>query len=219
MQIDKRLNLKRPESDFDRGLESELLKAWGKLAQVINKGVGIDNVAEVWEDLRIAALSTRTNASAPDLITIGPSGGLLTLGFNGDATAEQCYFAIQLPHSYKQGSDIYPHVHWCPVNTNAGNVLWQLEYSWANINGTFEAPTTIESLDAADGTAWKHQLASFPAITGTGKTISSMIVCRLFRNPADGDDTYGSDAALLEFDIHYQIDSLGSQEETTKLYT
>ena len=217
MQIDKRILTRNAQTDFERNLEQELLRTWGKLAQVINKGVGIDNFEEVWDDLRISGLSVRTNATAPDLITLGPSGGLLALGFDGAATTEQCYFAIQLPHGYKQGSDIYPHVHWCPVNANAGNVKWQLEYSWANINEAFGAPTTIPVVAAAPGTEWKHTISSFAAISGTGKTISSMLMCRLFRNPGDGSDTYGSDAAFLEFDFHYQIDALGSQLETTKL--
>ena len=43
-----------------------------------------------------------------------------------------------------------------------------------------------------------------------------MLVCRLFRDPADNADTYPQDIAFLQFDIHYEIDSLGSSKEYIK---
>jgi hypothetical protein len=172
--------------------------------------------ATVWDDLRIPGSSVQKGASAPDLGTFLGSGNLLVNRFDGNATTEQIYFTAQLPHSYKQGSDIYPHIHWTPTDGNAGNVKWQLEYSWQNINGTFSGTTTLTVTDSTDSTAWKHLLAPFSAITGTSKTISSMLVCRLFRDPSDGDDTYGSDAALLEIDFHFEIDTVGSRQALSK---
>ena len=127
------------------------------------------------------------------------------------------FFTIQFPHGYKLGSDVYPHVHWTPTDAGAGSVVWQLEYSWADIDEVFPAVTPIEIADAAAGVAWTHQLASFAAVTGSGATgVSSMLVCRLFRDPAHASDTYGSDAALLEFDVHFEIDTVGSRIELVK---
>ena len=172
--------------------------------------------ATVWDDLRIPGSQVQKGASAPDLVAFLGAGNLLVNAFDGGALTEQVYFNVQLSHSYKEGSDITPHVHWSPTNANAGNVKWQLEYTWQNINGTFPAVTTITVVDATDTTAWKHHIAGFSAITGTGKTISSMLVCRLFRNPGDGDDTYGSDAAFLEVDFHFEKDTVGSRQIFTK---
>jgi hypothetical protein len=172
--------------------------------------------ATVWDDLRVPGTSVQKGASAPDLVSFLGAGNVMVNAFDGGATTEQVFFSIQLPHSYKEGSDITPHVHWSPINANAGNVKWQLEYSWANVNDTFPAVTTISVVDATDTTAWKHQLAGFSAISGTGKTLSSMLVCRLFRDPSDGDDTYGSDAAFLEFDVHFEIDTVGSRQILSK---
>ncbi|MFC1878993.1 hypothetical protein ACFLZW_03685 [Chloroflexota bacterium] len=70
--------------------------------------------------------------------------------------------------------------------------------------------------DAADGTAYKHQIASFAAISGTGKTLSSVLLCRIYRKAGDGSDNYDADAALLEFDIHYEVDAFGSDSEFVK---
>lgn len=170
-----------------------------------------------WDDLRIPGSATQTGASAPDLELFGPSGTLRVLTFAGTgATVEQTFFQIQIPHSYLIGSTIAPHVHWSPTNANAGTVVWQLEYSWASIDGTFGAPTTIEAIDPSDGVAWKHQVAPFSAIIGTGKGISSMLVCRLFRNPGHASDNYESDAAFLEFDFHIQSEPGGSRLEYVK---
>lgn len=169
----------------------------------------------VWEDLRIPGMSVGAGASAPDLITF-ISGGLIVYGFDGGTTSEQVYFQVQMPHSWKSGTDIKPHIHWSPINTNAGNVKWFLEYSWQDIDGTYSAPTIISVTDAAGGTAWKHIVSNFPDISGTGKNISSILVCRLYRNPADAADTYGSDAAFVSFDVHYQVDTLGSRQTTIK---
>lgn len=41
-----------------------------------------------------------------------------------------------------------------------------------------------------------------------------MLCCRLFRDAAN--DDYGGDVAFLEFDFHYEIDSLGSNSEYYK---
>ena len=66
--------------------------------------------------------------------------------------------------------------------------------------------------------AGKHYLGIFDAITpsSTQDGISSMICCRLFRDATNEADTYEGDAGLLEFDLHYIIDTLGSREEYTK---
>lgn len=173
--------------------------------------------ATTFDDLRIPGLSTKIGATPPDLISFAPATtNLQVYGFDGTTITEQVFFVVQLPHSYKEGSDITPHVHWTPVDTNSGNVKWFLEYSWANNEIAFSAPTTISVIDAADGTAWKHQKAFFSPIVGTGKTISSMLVCRLYRNPTDAEDTYGSDAAFLEIDFHFEQDTLGSQTASSK---
>ena len=43
-----------------------------------------------------------------------------------------------------------------------------------------------------------------------------MLLIKLSRIGGDASDTYGADARLLEFDIHYQINTLGSELEFVK---
>lgn len=172
--------------------------------------------ATTWDDMRIPGLAVAVGASAPDLGAWLAAGNLQVRRFDGNAITEQVFFTCQLPHGYKEGTDIFPHVHWGPVNGNAGNVRWNLEYSWANFETVFPNGTIIGVVDAANGTAWMNQVANFSAIDGTGQTLSSMLVCRLFRDPTDGDDTYGSDAGFLEFDFHFQLDTIASRQPFAK---
>ena len=175
-------------------------------------------VETVWDDLRVPGLAVE--ATGPNPPTLGAflgAGGLQAWRFTGTGpNVNEVWFTVQLPHTYKEGTDIYPHVHWTPTDANAGDVVWQLEYTWVNINGTFPASATITVTDSTNTTAWEHLVAPFAAITGTGKTISSMLVCRLFRDPTHLSDTYGFDASLLEIDFHFEVETLGSRQEYVK---
>ena len=197
------------------------------LAVAADGTVTLAGAATVWDDLQIPGTSVKaTGNSPPDLA--GGFAGDNTLDlyvFDGVNTLEQVFFTIQIPHRWKQGSTIRPHVHISPTSTNGGDtnarvIRFSLEYTWANINGTFGASATL-LLDSdpfvPNTSQWKHLLAkNATGIDGTGKTLSSMLVCRLYRDPSDSADTYPQDVAFLQFDIHYEIDSLGSSGEYTK---
>jgi hypothetical protein len=133
-----------------------------------------------------------------------------------DETKEQeVFFTIQLPHSYKEGSTIYPHVHFClpttPINPATQYVEWGLEYNFHNINDTY-GNTVIISERTNGPPAYQHTIGSLPDIVGVGKKISSILTCRLFRK-AGG---YVGNALLLSFDLHIAQDTLGSRTVLVK---
>ena len=171
--------------------------------------------ATVWDDVRVPGLLTKIGASAPTLIAVS-SSNLQVYAFDGAATLEQVFFTIQMPHSYKLGTTIHPHVHWAPTTASTGDVVWQLEYAMADINGTISSETLITATDAASTVAWQHQYADVGNLTSTFSDVSGIIMGRLYRDPSDGDDTFGNDAAFLEFDVHFEIDTVGSRAETSK---
>lgn len=165
----------------------------------------------VWEDLTLSGSQGKVigaNAPAEDVLV----GGIKVFQFSASALNE-LFFQFQLPHSYKAGTDIYPHVHWAPSTTNTGNVIWGLEYTIANIGDTIPSETTITVTDAADGTALKHQVTSFAAIDGTSCEASTMLICRVYRDGAAGGDTFTGVANLLAVDIHYEKNTLGTATE------
>ena len=176
-----------------------------------------NGTATVFDDIRVPMSTVkRIGNSDPDWEIFKDS----VYGLAFDASADQeVMFAVQIPHSWKLGTDLDAHVHWSPSNTNTGSVTWKLVYTVANINGTFGTTDTLSVTDAGDGTALKHQYADIGDIDLSSYTASSdvsiMLMCRLFRDVDDGDD-YNADAFLLEVDFHFEIDTAGSRTETTK---
>jgi len=199
-----------------------------------NKTLKLSQV--VWDDLRVALYGQNAGGLKPPawtkIIDDGAgSVGIYAWAFADEGAAgneEQMWFAAQLPHGYKEGTDIEVHIHWqLLVGGAAGEfVKWGLEYAWINIDGTVGNSTIITSAaDAAatattseDGTlvADKHYMTEIGTISGSGKTISSMLMCRVFRNSSHGDDDLAQDAIAHEVDFHYQIDTMGSRSEDAK---
>ena len=177
-----------------------------------------NGAATVWDDLRVPAQNTKLNPLKSEPAFESLIDGVYCYKFDAtNADDESVHFVAQMPHSYKEGSDIYPHLHWTPDSTDTGNVYWSFEYTIANIGSTIGSTTTDEVLDAADGTALKHQLVEFSTIDGTGLTISHMIICRLTRrSTSQATDTFTGNAGFLEFDFHFEKDTAGSREEFTK---
>jgi|GEM_PF-1664127 len=175
----------------------------------------------VYDDLRTPANSIKLLGSigVPSYAQFADDGagstGVYTYMFE-PTDLNQVFFTIQMPHTYKEGTDLLPHVHWSPQSTNTGNCEWKLEYTIANIGDTFGDTATLSMLDAADGTINKHQVTTGATIDGSGMDISHMLVCRLYRDGGEGDDTFTGDAAFLEFDVHFEINTMGSRRELFK---
>lgn len=128
--------------------------------------------------------------------------------------AEKLYFIVQMPHAWKQGTTIYPHVHW--QQAADANVTWKMDYKWHNIGSAIPANWTTLNLATLvhtyeSGTI--HQLSKSTAgIAGTDMNISSIMQIILYRD----DNTYTGDAMAFQFDIHYEKDGFGSNGEYTK---
>lgn len=167
----------------------------------------------VYDDLRVDLSNLKAPAADPPTWVAYRSCEVPT--FSAAAT-NVVYFRVQLPHTYAQGSDILFHLHAVYPNTNSGNSLWQLTYSWANVNAAFPTITTVTKTFASSGVADKHVIHDFGAITGTGKTVSSILLCSLSRLGADATDTYASAIYGISADFHYPIDTLGSRQEYIK---
>jgi hypothetical protein len=182
-----------------------------------------------WEDERVPSTSLKAVGSKPpdwDTFLTDGSGSQGVATFYFDKAAEQeLYFALQLPHRWKEGTNIHAHVHWFPKASGGSGhkVGWGLEYTWASIGNVF-SNTKIEYGDQHIPTGDvslvpnKHYLTEIAEIDGSGQTLSSMLMGRVFRDATSSNttDNYDDDAGILELDFHIQIDSLGSVEEYVK---
>ena len=175
-----------------------------------------------WDDLRFPAQGIKLGGGASD-----PDVESTTSMFLFDAAGTETIAGIaQLPHAWKEGTDLDPHVHWQKTTSAAGNVLWRMEYEVINVNdvatmgyGSQVQSSTVNSLTPDDDTAHRALITDIGDITMTGKTFSCLVLWKVSRIGGDALDTYGGDARLLEFDFHYQLDSLGSEEEYSKSST
>ena len=174
------------------------------------------NQPGLWDDLRVPVTATdRSGANDPTFTKVmgAANQGVFTYYFRKTGTVsniESLFFNCQLPHSYEEGTDLYPHVHIIPAVASDGTLTteWGLEYTWSNVTGVFGATTTIlTGLKTVPATQFQHTVMEFPAISGTGKKISSMLMCRVFRNITG---TYSGDLGLLEIDFHFQQCGTGS---------
>jgi hypothetical protein len=158
-------------------------------------------------------------------LTTGKQGATSKPDFDYDSTAymfpvdstEVLYLIAQMPHSYKQGSNIYPHVHF--KQSKNSNPSFKIQYKWFNIADTIPAAwshKTLYTLRETYSSGLIHQMSEVTdglAVTGTGKTMSSILLIRLKR---DNSSTYSGDCAAFQFDIHYEKDTNGSRTLTTK---
>jgi len=172
----------------------------------------------LWDDLRFPAAAANPPglASDPDYDTT--NGGWL---FDA-ASTEVLFFQVQMPHPWREGTEIHPHVHWQKTTSAAGNVYWQLDYKKAPIAAVMDAAfTTLSTTSTVPGTpdnntADEHLISAFDWIDMVGNELSDMLLIKLSRIGGDAADTYGADVRLLEFDIHYEIDGFGSGREFIK---
>jgi hypothetical protein len=201
-----------------------------------------------WEDLRVSATMMTVKGSQystpPEFTTIlwnsqrGPSySGLLGYSFGyGKGVFQSGYFHAQLPHSYKPGTDIEPHIHvrLDPADEGAAGqkLLLEFEYVWVNMGEDRPNNSTIISINhevASHDLESDNLLISFGFISKPDAQISSLLDCRFSRITFDPNwsknfwtpqglenDSFLGNLIFKEFDFHYQKDSRGSAERYVK---
>lgn len=185
----------------------------------------LEGSASVFEDFRVPVTSTEKKGVQDPSFTqlrndASGSPGIFAYAFDNN-TEEELFFIVQLPHQWKEGTSIEPHIHWsAKSDVGATKVRWGLEYTWSNIGEVFGATQIIygDTPIPPVGTvsAYEHAITSLGTISATGKTVSSMLICRIFRDADHSGDTFGADAFLLEIDFHLEIDALGSRTDYQK---
>jgi len=196
-----------------------------KISQLPTNLVRSESDDIVWDDLRIVPSSfDYAGVADPTLYDYQPTGSGIVFKVYKFDKDDVGYATVQMPHGYKEGSALRPHIHWTPCNrgTTEGTakVGWKVDYTFANISSNFIAGQTVDLQDACHGVNDKHEITNSVSVSGTGLTISHMILLRIYRSDTGTDDTWagtGAQApALLEFDIHYQKDMIGSRQELVK---
>jgi len=99
-------------------------------------------------------------------------------------------------------------------------MVWNMEYTWANFQEVFPSTTTLSGTETiSEANQYKSLITPVPdtgGIDATGKKISSILKCRLYRDPGDSADTFNGDAFILSIDFHIEVNMVGSREQYVK---
>jgi len=184
----------------------------------------LNGTARAWEDLRIDPQIKATGAGQAAYAVWKTNYYLLAFPDGADTA---CYFTAQMPHAWDTSTDPVFHVHWVSNGSSTTNKFpeWNLVCRWAGINGDFDADISPSAVRVPAGktigdaiAADTHYVTAFAALDASaagGDSISSILIGKLSRSAAPLDD-YPDDVSLLYVDLHYQVNSLGSDAETSK---
>jgi hypothetical protein len=163
-----------------------------------------------WEMIGAASIANPSTTASLDEIN---STGIYSWSFtNGEVLG---FSPRQLYHSYKEGTVLTPHIHWCPTTSATYTGTWTLDtICWLDSypNSDLQAVVTLTAAFDSAMTAWQMQSANFnTTLTGTNRKISSIMAAKLTLALSAGTRCH-----LLGLDSHYQKDRLGSALITSK---
>ncbi len=175
----------------------------------VGGGLSLHGTARVEKELQVTAENFRLGASAPTAAIIG---NYAVLQFTGVATTQAVNTTFHLPDDMDFSEDLTIHIHWAPSNDNAGNVKWQIAWlATSSENGELisGAGDTISVIDATHTTQDELLESGSMVISTVLLAAEDTIGVTLFRDPTDGDDTYGSAASLVLIEFKYTSNKLG----------
>lgn len=172
-------------------------------------------LVEGWEDLRFPAqgINPAGAADAPsvdNVLTDYPG----TLLFSGSADNIIAGIA-QMPHSWKRGTAIRPHIHWSKPVGSASATTWVMYYrvlgSVGDVHGALVGPVAVTATYGTPGTSNSMLISSFGEIDLSDQKESTCLAWQIRR--LGSTDADNGTARLFEFDIHYQKNKSGSVNE------
>lgn len=163
-----------------------------------------------WEMIAAASISIPATTASIDEIN---GQGIYSWSFtNGEILG---FLPRQIPHSYKEGTDLIPHIHWCPTTSATYTGTWTLEIiDWLSVvsGAALQSKLTVTQSFNSAMTAWQCQSGNFSAnLTGTNRLISSIAAAKLTLAL-----TAGTRCHLLGLDFHHLKDRVGSTGATSK---
>lgn len=176
----------------------------------VDGSLTLSGAATMWSGMQISLTSGKQGSTSKPDFDYTNNGYLFP---QNDAT-EIVYASCRLPNSWKIGSSIHPHIHW--QQSAATGVVWKLDYKWFNLGDAVPAAWTTITLATTSYTYVSGNLnqvsSSAAVIDGTGKTLSSVMLLKLYRD----DNTTTGDVLAYQLDIQFEMDSLGSRTEYVK---
>ena len=151
--------------------------------------------------------ATTNGADAQQVETTATSPDMKVLDFDA-STAEYAQFSVAFPKSWAAGTVTYQ-VYWTPGSTNTGNCIFGLQGVSCGDSDTIDVAygTAAEVTDAGIGTVEDQQITSESgAVTITAAAAGEQTYFQLYRDAADGSDTFSADARVLGVRLFFTTD-------------
>ena len=163
----------------------------------------------MWIPSNAFYLPTTNPADAASVETTALRPELKVLDFDA-STAQYAQFAIAMPKSWNLGTVTYQ-VFWTPSTTNTGNCIFGLQGLSCTEGDTADAVfgTAIEVTDAGIGTVEDVQMTAVSSdMTIAGSPADDdQTFFQLYRDAADGSDTFTGEARVLGIKVFYTTDA------------
>jgi hypothetical protein len=171
--------------------------------------IKIAGTETMWIPSNALYLPTTNPADAATVETTALRPELKVLDFDA-STAQYAQFAIAMPKSWNLGTVTYQ-VFWTPSTTNTGNCIFGLQGVSCTEGDTADVAfgTAIEVTDAGIGTVEDVQMtAASSAMTIAGSPADNdQTFFQLYRDAADGSDTFTGEARVLGIKLFYTTDA------------
>lgn len=176
-----------------------------------------------WDDIRFPSIGRNLDVSSGRIDYDYEELGI-AYASNSRYPQEVVGMVCQLHHSWKLGSNIHPHIHWVQNQNRYPN--WLLEYRVTE-NGSLISNTWYPVIPSTHIFTYVSgdllQISSFPEIDMSSvSSVSGIVDFKLYRDIDNisglfpDTDSYVNEALLKEFDIHFEIDTAGSDTEFVK---
>ena len=157
-----------------------------------------------------AMFGTTTNGAAAEAVeTTAVRPELKVLDFDA-STNEYAQFSIAMPKSWNLGTVTWQ-AFWSPSTTNGGDCIFGLQGVGCANDDTADVVfgTATEVTDTAIGTVEDVQVTSASTATTIAGTPADddLTFFQLFRNAADGSDTFTGDARVMGIKLFYTTDA------------
>ena len=155
-----------------------------------------------------AMYGATTNGADPQQVeTTATRPDMKVLDFDA-STAEYAQFSVGFPKSWNAGTVTYQ-VYWTPSSTNTGDCIFGLQGVSCGDSDTIDVAfgTGVEVTDAGIGTVEDQQITSESgAVTISNAGDGEQTYFQLYRDAADGSDTFTGDARVLGIRLFFTTD-------------
>ena len=164
-----------------------------------------------WMDI-VAELYTRGGPASP--VPTAFRNGIYLYEFTPADTLE-VFSNFHIPHAWKLGTMLYPHLHFTCTSNNSGVVRIGFEYTLARRHDdagttTFGATQTLyKDFTITANSAYEHFVAEvddLAGIDGSTLNVDGMVLMRIFREGAHVNDTFPDSIWGITADLHIEVD-------------